>query len=322
VPFSASFAYPRWRPVLQTARQLCRREKIFLGMAGKALFEGRLMRRLQRERLLAAYLVVTYGMEIAQWRGRIWTARRLRRVLREAARVIVINEQMRRELARWGIARARLIKLTPGVADFFLEQPPPPRAGIAQNAYILAVGRLVSRKGFDDLLRAVAIVKKEFPRLRLHLVGDGPERENLERLARRLGIGRAVKFCGRLSREDLRRQYDGAALFALTPRRQKGQVEGFGIVYLEAAARGLAAVGTATGGVGEAVLAGKTGLLAEEGKAQSIAQALLALLRRPSLARKMAAAAQKRAREQFRWETRARQFEALVRRLAKSAAKE
>ncbi len=131
------------------------------------------------------------------------------------------------------------------------------------------------------------------------VIGDGPERKSLEKLAKKLNAN--VVFLGKISDEDIRALYSKATLFALTPKELPGDYEGFGIVYLEAAFFGLSAVGTKTGGVAGAVEHAVTGLLAEPGNTQSIQDALQKLLSEPTLAKQYGQAGRERVLQDFLW---------------------
>lgn len=162
--------------------------------------------------------------------------------------------------------------------------------------YILTVSRLVKRKGIDDLLRAMATIKKS-----IVIVGDGPERSNLEQLAQEIDID--AKFLGAISDEDVHALYSRAQLFALTPKELPGDYEGFGIVYNEAAYFGLPVVGTHTGGVPEAVQDGVTGILAQPGDTTSISQAIATLLENPEKAKHYGEMGKQRVTAEFTWDS-------------------
>lgn len=130
------------------------------------------------------------------------------------------------------------------------------------------------RKNVDGCLRAVALVGDRLD-LQYWIVGDGPERPALMRLARELNIDERVRFLGRISPEELCRAYASSSLFVLVPRPMTGDVEGFGIVYLEAAACGTPSLAGRWGGAVEAVAEGRSGFFAEGSSAVAIAEALV-----------------------------------------------
>jgi len=162
------------------------------------------------------------------------------------------------------------------------------RERLERARIVLSVGRLVARKGFDTLIRAVALLRREFPRAVLALAGDGPERPRLEALARAERL--AVRFLPGLTDAELAAWYRACDVFALLPdERADGDVEGFGIVYLEAGAFGKPVVGTRSGGVPEAVLDGETGILVPPQDPAAACAAIARLFRDPHAAQRLGA---------------------------------
>jgi phosphatidylinositol alpha-1,6-mannosyltransferase len=175
---------------------------------------------------------------------------------------------------------------------------------------ILSVGALKPRKGFDTLLDAFAIVRRSTPAAKLLIVGSGNAAPYRER-ARSLGIGQAVQFLQNVPEQQLRSYYHAADVFALLPREMPtGEMEGFGLVYLEAAACGKPCVGTRSGGVAEAVIDGQTGLLVAPDRPEEAARALLELLENGELARRLGLNGRRHA-EEHSWENIAARYAAL-----------
>ncbi|MDA4126129.1 MAG: glycosyltransferase [Thaumarchaeota archaeon] len=164
---------------------------------------------------------------------------------------------------------------------------------------VLFVGRLVLRKGVDLLLKAFKSLQVDMPDIEFDIVGDGPEMPTLKRLAADLSLGGRVKFHGALVGSELYDRFAMADVLVLPARSTGGDVEGFGTVFLEAGVFGMPSVGTRTGGISEAVLDGKTGLLVPEDDAQALEQAIRKLLIDPELRRKLGKKAQERAISEF-----------------------
>lgn len=144
---------------------------------------------------------------------------------------------------------------------------------------ILSVGRLVPKKGFDILLRAAAIVRSRGAEFVLRIVGDGPERDDLERLAVGLGLREVAVFHGRLTQEELLPLYERAHAFALASIvTEDGDRDGLPNVLLEALAMGVPTVATTTGGIPELIVHEETGLLAQPGDPESLALQLERIL--------------------------------------------
>jgi phosphatidyl-myo-inositol dimannoside synthase len=166
-------------------------------------------------------------------------------------------------------AGARCVVLPPGVGDRFF-QPHAERQ--TETLRLLSVTRLTTaarRKNIDSVLRAVAMLPASQP-VEYTIVGDGDDRGRLEALARDLGIADKTRFAGKVSSDDLRRIYAEADLFVLASEATTRDVEGFGIVYLEASAAGVPALLSRTGGATDAVQDGVNGVVVPDGSPESI----------------------------------------------------
>lgn len=186
-------------------------------------------------------------------------------VVRDATAVICVSERLAIDaIERAGADPARTIVIpnTFDASTFALRDEPP------SGETLLSVGRLVDIKGHDVLLEAVAALAQTHPRLRLRIVGAGPERSALESCARELGIADRVTFLGALGSEQLSVEYRSADLFVLPSLR-----EGFGVVLLESLASGTPVVATRSGGP-ESIVDASLGELAEPGDATSLAEAI------------------------------------------------
>ncbi|MDR7505924.1 MAG: glycosyltransferase family 4 protein [Armatimonadota bacterium] len=173
---------------------------------------------------------------------------------------------------------------------------------------VLTVARLVPEhayKGVDTLLAAWPLVLRSVPEAELVVVGDGPDRPRLEREAARLVLDGRVRFAGHLDDRALAEAYTQAAVFALPARTRVGRGaagEGFGLVFLEAAAAGLPVVAGNGGAIPEVVRDGETGLLVDPESPEAVAAAIVRLLRDPDLARRLGEAGRRLAREEFSYE--------------------
>ena len=188
------------------------------------------------------------------------------------------------------------------------------RFGLPEAApLVLGVSRLVPRKGFDVLIDAVArLDRHRFPTESVHLAlaGGGRDRERLAKRATRAGLSDRFHMLGRVPDEDLPGLYATADVFAMCCRERWGglEAEGFGIVFLEAAASGVPGVAGRSGGAEEAVEDGSTGFVVDPLDAGAVAGALERLLADPALRRRMGAAARTRAERDFAYDTLARRL--------------
>ena len=167
---------------------------------------------------------------------------------------------------------------------------------------ILFVGRLVKRKGVDDLLLAYMDVLKRLPDSKLEIVGDGPELVTLQKLSLDLGIALNVQFLGKLSGPPLYQRYRACDVFVMPSKATEVDVEGFGTVFLEAGIFGKPSIGTISGGIPEAIRDGITGLLVPEGDVGLLSQALEKLLFDPDLAQRLGESARNVVLGEFTWD--------------------
>ncbi len=179
----------------------------------------------------------------------------------------------------------------------------------APSPAVLAVGRLSPPKGFDEAVRALALLGAEAPAAELWVVGDGPERGLLEALARSLGVADRVRFHGALDHDALLPLYRRAWLL-VSPCRvlPNGRRDGIPNVIVEAMAMGMPVVGTRVAGLEEAIVPGETGALVEPGDTRALAEAVAGLLRDRAARERMGRAARALVTERF---DAARSFERL-----------
>lgn len=182
--------------------------------------------------------------------------------------------------------------------------------GIAEDAeLVVSISRLVPRKGFDTAIRAAALLQKSRPKLCLAISGGGRDEQRLRGLAATLKA--PVQFLGRVSNDDLPRLYGCADAYAMLCRNRWGglEQEGFGIVFLEAAACGVPQVAGRSGGAAEAVEHDVTGLVVEQpDDPREVAAAIERLLDDPAGSARMGAAGRERAVREFSYDVLARRL--------------
>lgn len=174
---------------------------------------------------------------------------------------------------------------------------------VTRDSSVLFVGRLVRRKGVDDLLHAFAEVRSRIADAKLVIVGDGPERENLERMVAELGLSGAVRFTGMLRGERLHEEYENCDVFVLPSKavQEDAASEGLGLTLIEAAMHGKPLVGTTHGGIPEVIQDGVNGLLVPPNDSHLLAEALTRLVKDKELARKMGENSLKSAQSLYTW---------------------
>lgn len=182
------------------------------------------------------------------------------------------------------------------------------QVGERRAGTILFVGRLIKRKGVDDLIEALGKLVSDYPNARLEVVGDGPEAPALRDLVARSGLEDKVLFYGSLTGEALYRRFRDCDVVAMPSKSMPNDVEGFGTIFLEAGLAGKPSVGTLSGGIPEAVVNGETGILVPEGDVQSLTSALARLLGDPVLTKRLGENALARVLSQFTWKHAADQL--------------
>lgn len=285
-----------------------RAEAICLGDDDAAGWLAPFARHILRRRVL----IYCHGDDLVgeDPRARTWR----RRWFAAADRVVAAGDFAAARLAdAYGVPAARIANLPNGVdLARFAPRPEPPglraRLGLEGRRVVLTAARLVPRKGVDRLIAAWPAVLAAEPRAALLVVGEGPQRVELEAMA----AGLPVHFAGAIPPAEMPDIYAVAEIFALPNRTEPGESDGLPLVILEAQASGLPVVGGLAGGTPEAVTDGETGLLVPGENPEAIAGALQRLLTDRPFAARLAAAG-RRAAASRGWESRAAAFLELCR---------
>lgn len=322
-PFTVVRSTERWLlpgpHLVRRVRRLAQRHEVGLVVIDPALPAG-----LIGPRLGLPYGVVVHGAEVAI-PGRLPVLRPLlRRVLDSATGVIAAGGYPALESERALGRHLAAFMIPPGVdTERFRPMDDPDRdrwrdrLGLRPDSpTVVSVSRLVPRKGMDTLVRAAAILAAEGRDLQVVIAGDGRDRGRLERLANR--VGAPVRLLGRLGDDDITALVGCADVFAMLCRtRWRGlEQEGFGIVFLEAAAAGVPQVAGRSGGAHEAVTDGETGIVLDPATPKAAATAIGTLLHDRELRARMGAAARHRAVTAFSYDLLAGQLRLAIEEMA------
>jgi phosphatidylinositol alpha-1,6-mannosyltransferase len=241
-------------------------------------------------------IAITHGHE-AGWAALPVARSLLRRIGEETDVVTYLGDYFRVRLAAalTPQAAARMTRLHPGVDSATFRPDPQARAeireryGLGMRPVVVCVSRLVPRKGQDTLLRAWPAVLAAVPDAALLIVSGGPYAAALHKLAEQTGVTGSVRFTGPVPQGELPAHYAAGDVFAMPCRTRRGglDVEGLGIVYLEASAAGLPVVGGDSGGAPDAIRDGETGYVVGGRDVQALSARLIALLTDPAGARAM-----------------------------------
>jgi phosphatidylinositol alpha-1,6-mannosyltransferase len=186
--------------------------------------------------------------------------------------------------------------------------------GLSEKKVIVSVGRLVHRKGQDFLIESMPQILTQVPDAHLLLVGQGPYRAHLEKLVTKHSLQENVTFIGRIQYNDLPGYLCVGDIFAMPSRSRFGglEVEGLGIVYLEASACGLPVIAGESGGAPDAVIEGVTGFVVDGTSTEQIANRAIQLLRDEKLRRGMGSAGRAWIEKEWRWQIWASKFSELL----------
>jgi phosphatidylinositol alpha-1,6-mannosyltransferase len=269
-------------------------------------------------RLLRKPLVVyCHGEELSTW-GRGNKFRTMLWVYRHADANIANSEYTLEEMVKLGVRRETITLIYPGVETERF-RPGLPCEDLKQSIglqagqhLILSVGRLVRRKGFDQVIRAMPELVKQGIDAHYALIGIGEDWDYLSDLAKELGVSERLHLLGHVSPEDLPRWYNACDVFVMANREINGDTEGFGMVFLEAAACGKPAIAGDAGGTGAAVVDGETGFRVDGTKVESLVSALTSILHDSELATRLGQTGLERAKEEFSWDAVADKTRALL----------
>lgn len=273
--------------------------------AGRVLPEGLVAWLVARLRGIPV-VIYAHGEEITTWRqpGKL---KAMSFAYRHADRVIANSEFTRDELLKLGVSSEKITIIYPGV-DTERFRPGLPcddlkrQIGLsAGQKLILSVGRLSRRKGFDMVIKSIPSLLQSGLDVRYALIGIGEDWDYLHKLAEDEGVLDRVHFLGHVPADDLPRWYNACDVFAMPNREINGDTEGFGMVFLEAAACGKPSIAGNAGGTGAAVVDDVTGFRVEGSDTGAVSLSLRNMLRSELKVKKLSESAFNRAVSEYDW---------------------
>jgi phosphatidylinositol alpha-1,6-mannosyltransferase len=265
-------------------------------------------------------VALTHGHEV--WWSRLWPfSWAIARIGRAVDTLTYLGEFTGGEISKAldSDSAAKLVRIAPGIdTEHFT-----PRSdakdlreslGLGNKKVIVSVGRLVHRKGQDVLIESMPEIIKTIDDVHLLLIGEGPYKQELEKRIKNLGLANRVTFVGRVQYADLPRYICVGDVFAMPSRSRLAglEVEGLGIVYLEASACGLPVIGGVSGGAPDAVLQGETGFSVDGRSAHEVAEVLVRVLADKELAQKLGTRGRQWVNEQWQWQIWSERFNQLL----------
>ncbi|MFH8411911.1 glycosyltransferase family 4 protein [Streptomyces collinus] len=289
---------------------------VWFGAAAPLGLMAPALRSAGAERLVAT----THGHE-AGWAQLPAARQLLRRIGDSTDTITYLGEYTRSRIASalTPEAAGRMAQLPPGVDEKTFHpgsggEEVRARLGLTDRPVVVCVSRLVRRKGQDTLIRALPRILAAEPDTVLLIVGGGPYEKDLRRFAHETGVASAVRFTGAVPWSELPAHYGAGDVFAMPCRTRRGglDVEGLGIVYLEASATGLPVVAGDSGGAPDAVLDGETGWVVRGGSPQETADRITVLLGDAELRRRMGERGREWVEEKWRWDLLAEHLKDLL----------
>ncbi|KQV16844.1 MULTISPECIES: glycosyltransferase family 4 protein [unclassified Kitasatospora] len=305
--------------VTRRAAEILRAEgcdSVWFGAAAPLGLMAPALRRAGAGRLLG----MTHGHEAA-WAQLPVARQLLRRIGAGTDTLTYLGEYTRSRIAAavGPEAAARMVQLPPGVDEQTFRPDSGgaeirARLGLTDRPVVVCVSRLVPRKGQDTLIAALPQILRDVPDAVLLIVGGGPYQGELEKLAEATGVSASVRFTGAVPWSELPAHYGAGDVFAMPCRTRRGglDVEGLGIVYLEASATGLPVIAGDSGGAPDAVLEGETGYVVPGGSPEAVAERTVRLLHDPELRRTMGEAGRRWVERSWRWDLLAGRLTALL----------
>ncbi|MDQ1020218.1 phosphatidylinositol alpha-1,6-mannosyltransferase [Streptomyces afghaniensis] len=289
---------------------------VWFGAAAPLGLMAPALRSAGAERLVAT----THGHE-AGWAQLPAARQLLRRIGDSTDTITYLGEYTRSRIAGALSPQAagRMAQLPPGVDEKTFHpgsggDEVRARLGLTDRPVVVCVSRLVRRKGQDTLIQAMPRILAAEPDAVLLIVGGGPYEKDLRRLAHDTGVAASVRFTGPVPWSELPAHYGAGDVFAMPCRTRRGglDVEGLGIVYLEASATGLPVVAGDSGGAPDAVLDGETGWVVPGGSPPEAADRIITLLGDPGLRRRMGERGREWVEEKWRWDLLAEHLKNLL----------
>ena len=291
-------------------------EIVFFGAAAPLALMAQCFRKAGVKKIVA----LTHGHEV--WWAKLWPFNwAIRYIGARVDHLTYLGEFTRREISRALSSGARdaMVKIAPGIDTVhFTPQASAEELrrslGLRDKKVIVSVGRLVHRKGQDSLIAALPEILQRHPQAHILMVGEGPYREHLEKLVKGLKVEGAITFIGRIKHADLPRYISVGDIFAMPSRSRLAglEVEGLGIVYLEASACELPVIAGISGGAPDALLEGETGITVDGTNPAEIASAVISLLDDPLKASAMGRRGREWIQSNWRWEIWASKFSELL----------
>ena len=306
--------------VIRSVKKIIGRDSIKQVFFGAAAPLGVMARGL-RKKGVVNIVALTHGHEV--WWAKLWPfSSAISFIGRNVDHLTYLGDFTKNEISKAlsPKARSKLVKIAPGIdTDHFAPDPISAQLrkdlGLIDKKVIVSVGRLVHRKGQDILIQSMPAVLAKHPTAHILMVGEGPYRKELTKMVSELNLADAVTFIGRIQYIELPRYICAGDIFVMPSRSRLAglEVEGLGIVYLEASSCALPVIAGRSGGAPDAVDEGVTGYSVDGTSALEVSKAVINLFDNPVKAREMGQAGRSWIIDKWRWEIWSKEFNSLFR---------
>lgn len=298
--------WPKWLPVFWHLWRIVKKEKIKTVLVGQILPLGTVALCLSKI-LNFDYIIFTHGMDIVLPQKNARKNWLVKKILKNSKIAVASSNFTKQELLKFKINENRIIISYPcprikPPSDENIKNNLIKKYNLKNRKIILSAARLVERKGFDLVIKAISQAVKEINNFVYIIAGEGEYSDELKKMACASGYSDKIIFVGKISDEELKAFYNLCDLYIMPSRNINGDVEGFGIVYLEAGSFGKPVIGGRSGGVIEAVIDNKTGILVNPESVLEISDALTRLLKDNDLSDKLGQCARERIKNKFSWD--------------------
>jgi phosphatidyl-myo-inositol dimannoside synthase len=303
------FIWPRWLLLYWHVRRIVRQYQVDIIHLHHVLPVGYVAGRIKKK-FGIKYLVFSHGTDIASAGAKKWKRKMMIAVSKQSEQIIVNSQNLRRRLVNVFPELADMTSVLYPCPDKEYLTPPPKQVidslvhqyALEGKKVLLSVSRLDDGKGFPHLIRLMPKILQRVPQLVWFIIGDGDKRDVIVKEIQKQNLQNIVRFIGEIPHEDLLSYYHLADVFVLLTHPDNGKEEGLGLVFLEAAAAGLPVVAGRSGGVEEAVLHEKTGLVIDiHQHPNDIVDAIVKTMTDQSYAQALGRAGQDRIQREFVW---------------------
>lgn len=282
-------------------------KKIHCGQLISAGFSGLILKKI----LNIPYIIYVYGADLLEYEKKSFLRKILMKIILKADRIIVISQFTKLKVLETGVSPEKVRIINPGIdlEDFEMEfdvQDFKSSLHLEGKKIVLTVARLVERKGHDLVLEAMPQIIRDIPDAHYLILGKGPFKKNLEKMTVEKKLQDYVSFLGFVPDSEIPKYYSVCDVFVMVSReiKRRGDVEGFGIVFLEANALKKPIIAGRSGGIEDAVEDGVTGLLVDPEDVDEIAGSIIQLLKDENLRNRLGQQGYTRVKERYDWKNR------------------